>query len=124
MRQDGLVQPIHMVLKMLHEGKLPLVNGQFVKATDLKQMHYEVCCTMNMPSAYKTRHMTHMKNWCFQEYGNAITKQRKRINGGDLAHWVIINMPMVVDMMKRNNRFPSDEMYDEYYGENHDVEPC
>ena len=122
-RQEGLVQPIHMVLKMLHEKKLPMVEGQFVKASDLKRRHFEACCVMNMPSSYKHRHLTHMKNWCYQEYGNAITKQRKRING-ELSHWVTINMPMVVDMMKRNNRYPSDEIYEEYYEESHEVEPC
>jgi len=121
-RRDGLVQPIHMVLKILHDEKLPLVDGQHITTRQLKQYHFEACCVMNMPSSYKTRHMTHMKNWCFQEYGNAISKQRKRIHGV-LDYWVTLNMPMIVDMMKRNNRFPSDEMYEEYYGNNQDVDP-
>ena len=122
-RQDGLVQPIHMVLKMLHEGKLPLLDGQHITTTDLKQHHYEACCAMNLPSSYKQKHLTHMKNWLYQEYGHAIRKQRRRLNGVR-DYWVTINMPMVVDMMKRNNRFPSDEMYEECYGGNQEVEPC
>ena len=118
-RQEGLIQPIHMVLKMLNDNRLPLINGEFITTTDLKQYHYETCCTMNVPSTYKNKHLTHMKNWCFQEYGNAISKKRRRING-ILAYWISIDMPKVVDMMKRNNRYPSDELYDEYY----ENEPC
>ena len=112
-----------MVLKMFHEGKLPLVDGQHITTTHLKQMHFEACCVMDVSPPYKKAHMKHMKNWLYQEYGNAIKKQRRRINGTN-TFWVTIDLPMVVDMMKRNNRFPSEEIYDEYYGENHDVEPC
>ena len=103
--------------------KLPLVDGQHITTTHLKQMHFEACCVMDVSPPYKKAHMKHMKNWLYQEYGNAIKKQRRRINGTN-TFWVTIDLPMVVDMMKRNNRFPSEEIYDEYYGENHDVEPC
>ena len=120
-RQDGLISPIHIVLMRMDKGEIPLAEGRYIHAIRLKEAHFEACCRMGKSSAYKNKHFSHMKNWCYQEYGCAFIKQRKRI-GGVQAYWVSIDLPLVVEMMKQNHRYPTDELYNEYYGD--EAEPC
>lgn len=116
LRKDGLVDPIHMVLRKMDKGEIQLLEGKYINAVHLKQHHFEACCRMNKNSAFKSKHFTYMKKWCEEEYACAFDKRQHRV-GGQKAWWVNIDLPLVVEMMKQNNRYPTDELYDEYYGE-------
>ena len=93
-----------------------------IKSADLSNACFEMCERMHMPRKYTEKNLYHMKAWAFQEYGLAFSKKRRRLNGQN-AWWIAIDLPLVIDMMKRNNRFPSDELVEEVFGENEN-EPC
>lgn len=122
LRHETLIEPFHMVLRQMHDGKINLVDGKYIKSLDLSSACFEMCERMRMPRKYTEKNLYHMKTWAFQEYGLAFSKNRRRVDGQNLW-WISIDLPLVIDMMKRNNRFPSDELVEEVLGENEN-EPC
>ena len=116
LRLEGEIQPVHMLLRQLHDQKIRLVDDKYIKSSDLRYHHAEICEKMGMNAKYKQRHLYHMKVWLYQEYAPAFSRKKHRIDGCN-TWWVEVNLPLVVEYMRLNYRYPSDDLYYEYFGD-------
>ena len=118
MRHESNIEPIHMVLKFMHTGGIELFENKYIKSADLRAACLDMCERMHMPRKYTEKNLYHMKHWTEQEYANAFTKKKEKING-QYTQWIKIDLPMVVDMMRLNNLYPSDDYVIETLGEDY-----